>query len=492
MHIDIARSRLKDVPATVLDTLLTHRDSLPAGAITVVNLFFQTLKSRGEHPSAPTRGTFERTCKSESTLALLLRVLATHAPMVCLSEGRVLRKEYYLYRPGGSQDPNRSTPLRQKRVETAPRNWPSNWLELMPGLSEATVKESTRSQYIASVNSCAALLPKIKSPPRFGWLLAMELAREMGRVHPAEGKTAVNPRTAANYIGGLIGLAKHGGLEKAAVSGMQAVQRDLLRKGKRLPKRKDVRLVSLHEAGGYGRIMQAIVQNLEDADAMPDWTAEAATRRATAAVLAICVNEPARTGDVSQWTLGEQLIRTPWGIWQLDWKQEKTGNRKHAGELWPEIGKVLDEHILGGRPERHIHRRYEELCGCNWLSQTPKPYDRRWPSERVADAIGVPLHDLRTLCSDYLRQHDPVAAPRIVSVVLGHRSQESGKDYTSECSEPASQREWQSIRDEHLDNLPKGERKMYGEVPLISSERGGLTQRLTFVQKPPCPTPYEM
>ena len=194
-------------------------------------------------------------------------------------------------------------------------------------------------------------------------------------------------------------------------------------------------------AGGCG-----VCDDTATAGGLPDWTAEAATLRAAAAILAVCVNDSARTGDVSQWTLGEQLIRTPWGSWHLDWEQEKTGNRKLAGELWPEIGRVIDEHILGGRPGRHAHRRYEELRGCNWLSLTPQPYERRWPSERVSDAIGVPLHDLRTLCSDYLRQHDPVAAPKIVSVVLGHRTQEAGKEYDSQCGETASQREWQTAR----------------------------------------------
>ena len=459
MHIEIAKSRLKDVPAGVLDALLTHRDDLPAGAITVVNRFFEVLKAQGEHPSAPTRGTFERACQSESTLALLLRTLAKHAPAVCLSEGRVLRAEYYARRPGGSLDANRTAPRRRGRAATEPRKWPSEWLALLPGLSDAPVKESSRNQYIASINRCAALLPRIKCPPRPGWLLAMELAREMGRVHPEEGKTAVNPRTAANYISGLISLAKYGGLDEAAISGMQAVQRDLLCKGKRLPKRKDARLNDLHEDGGYEKVMRAIVQHLEDADALPDWTAEAATLRAAAAILAVCVNDPARTGDVSQWTLGEQLIRTPWGSWHLDWEQEKTGNRKLAGELWPEIGRVIDEHILGGRPGRHAHRRYEELRGCNWLSLTPQPYERRWPSERVSDAIGVPLHDLRTLCSDYLRQHDPVDAPQIVSVVLGHRTRDAGKEYDSQCGETASQREWQSIRGEHLEGSARRKRR---------------------------------
>ena len=32
MHIEIAKSRLKDVPVGISDALLVHRDALPAGA----------------------------------------------------------------------------------------------------------------------------------------------------------------------------------------------------------------------------------------------------------------------------------------------------------------------------------------------------------------------------------------------------------------------------------------------------------------------------
>ncbi len=195
--------------------------------------------------------------------------------------------------------------------------------------------------------------------------------------------------------------------------------------------------------------MRALLGKLEEANGLPAWTAEAETARATAAILAVCMNDPARTGDVATWTLGEALVREPVGRWRLRWRQGKTGHWKEAGELWPEVGAVLDEHILGCRPRRHAQRRFEELRGCNWLSFADAPYASRWPSEKVRNAIGVPLHDLRTLAADYLRMHDPVAAPRIVAVLLGHRTQEAGGEYRVLCAETAAQRGWREIRAIH-------------------------------------------
>ena len=158
---------------------------------------------------------------------------------------------------------------------------------------------------------------------------------------------------------------------------------------------------------------------------------------------------PPGTGDVAAWTLGEHLERQPHGRWRLRWRQGKTGYWKGAGELWPETGAVLDEHILGNRPSRLVQRRFEELRGCNWLSLSEWPYAGRWPSEKVRDAVGVPLHDLQTLAADYLRLHDPVAAPRIVSVLLGHRTQEAGDEYRALCAETAAQKGWQELRAIH-------------------------------------------
>ncbi|MEY8843517.1 hypothetical protein AB9K41_31215 [Cribrihabitans sp. XS_ASV171] len=262
-------------------------------------------------------------------------------------------------------------------------------------------------------------------------------------------RTAVSARTAATYIGGLVSLGLHGELDESALDGMRAVQAHLQRQGRRVPKKKQTRIEALYEKGGYEEVMRVLLKKLDESDSLPAWMAEAETARATAAILAVCMNDPARTGDVAMWTFGEELVREPVGRWRLRWRQGKTGYRKEAGELWTEIGAVLDEHILGGRPQQHAQRRFEDLRGCNWLSLAPEAYASRWPSEKVRDAIGVPLHDLRTLAADYLRLHDPVAAPRLVSVLLGHRTQTAGEEYRALCAETAAQRDWREIRTVH-------------------------------------------
>lgn len=439
MRAEIAEKRLQGVPTTVLDSMMSHRDELPAGAISAVARFFAILEARGEHSSAPTRATFDAACGNESALGLLLRQLERHAPDVCLAEGRARRKVYYRARSGAGD----GTKERQKEKRPPdPRGWPASWLSMLDGLRAAPIKNSSITRHINSINRCADLVPTLRCPPRLGWLLAWEMAA-------AFRATGMTETSIANYIGGLVSLGLHGGLDAEALDGLRSIQANLIRNGRRVPKKKWDRIEALYDRGGYAAIVAEIVALLEKADAIPAWRADAEAARATAAVLAVTINIPARTGDVANWRFGEELVREPWGEWSLRWRQEKNGRLLDAGSLWPEVQAVLEEHLLGGRPRRHAHRRYLELEGMNWLSFTQMGYDRRWPSEQVREASGVPLHDLRTLAADYLRLHDPVAAPNVITALLGHATGEAGEEYRALCTQTAAQREWREVRAVH-------------------------------------------
>ena len=450
MKAEIARARLAAAPVEVRERMLHARAELPAGAITVTNRFFTILAERGEHVSAPASDTFEKACQSESTLALLLRVLSKYAPEVCLADGRELRRAYYRQRGAGDDrgraDDNGKRKPRGDKSRTQPRTWPNQWLDLLPGLLAAPVTDSSIDRHVASINRCAAMLPHLVCPPRLGWLLAWELGRAL-QEHSERG---TNLTTAANYIGSLVSLGLHGGLDTDALNGMRSVQAHLQRGGRRVVKRKQSRIEGLHARGGYKEVVRVIAAKLDEALGLPDWTAEAANARAAAAILAVNVNIPSRTGDVSSWVLGEQLTREAWGEWKLRWRQGKTGVWQDAGPLWSEIGQVLDEHILGGRPQRHAARRFEELRGCNWLSLAPEGYATKWPSQKVSETLGVPLHDLRTLAADYLRLHDPASAPDIIAALLGHSSKEAGEEYSVLCADTVAQREWLTVRKGHM------------------------------------------
>lgn len=107
---------------------------------------------------------------------------------------------------------------------------------------------------------------------------------------------------------------------------------------------------------------------------------------------------------------------------------------------------MLDELILGGRPRRYAGQRYAELQGRNWLTHAEKAFAARHPSALVNEAIGVPLHDLRTLIADLLRRVDPARARDLIASMLGHASTAAGEEYRADCEGDWAARQWKQVR----------------------------------------------
>ena len=410
-------------------------DRLKPGAAAAVGRFFAILKQRGEPVAAPSRASFDAAAGSEATLATLLSTLDAYAPEVCLAGGREARKTWYGRRPKAG------IPRRRGRAPlppVAPGSWPIEWALLYPQLLRAPIKESSRRRYVDSVNQLAAILSPEIAPD---WSRYMACSLFEAVVDRGE-----NPRIVATYFDGLIGLGLHGKVGDAKLAGLREMRAIAAVRAKRVDKKKVGRIADLTEKGGFMMIAEAIGRLRADADDLPSWSAAAERLRRAAAILAVEINAYGRTGDVASWRLGIDLVREPWGAWRLTWEQGKTSAGQDVGELWAEVGEVLDELILGGRPRRYAALRYAELTGRNWLSHTADGFAARHPSQLVSEAIGVPLHDLRTLIADLLRQVDPARARDLIQSMLGHRSAVAGEEYRADCEGDFASREWQRIR----------------------------------------------
>jgi hypothetical protein len=431
-----AEHLLAAAPAAVRSRMLAA-DRLDPGAAAVVGRFFGILKQRGEPIAAPSRATFDLAATSEATLPTLLRGLQAHAPDVCLAAGREARKAWYARRPKtGEPRPRGRAPLSPE----APTSWPIEWALLYPHLLRAPIKEISRRRLVDSVNQLAAVLPADVKPD---WSRYMACALLETLVERGTGL-----QTIRTYLDGLIALGSHGRVGDAKLAGLREMRSVVASRAARTDKRKVARLASLDERGGFMVIAQAIGRLRSEAEGLPAWSAAAERQRRASAVLAIEINAFGRTGDVASWRLGVELVREPRGAWRLAWDQGKTGRGQDVGELWPDVGEVLDELILGGRPRRYAGVRYEELTGRNWLTHTERGYASRHPSQLVVQAIGVPLHDLRTMIADMLRRADPARARDLIRSMLGHSSTIAGEDYHVVCDDEAASLEWRRMRDE--------------------------------------------
>ncbi|SMX35266.1 hypothetical protein [Actibacterium lipolyticum] len=428
---------LAPVPASIRRDMLENRDSLAPGAAAVIGRFFAIVKQRHEPIEAPGEESFRAAAASESTLATLLRALDRHAPDVSTAAARQVRAEWYARRPGKTPAHAQHTPSEESLIAS----WPTSWQAMYPSLRRSRIKASSRERYVASISRCAQIVNSGGADER----LTFYTAYCLGEAFRA-GESNVRPVTIANYLEGLIALGRLGGVDAESLDGMRYMREALRHEAQSGDKLKVARISDLMKKGGFEYIAEVIGDLLLEADLLPDHSARKELLLQTVACCAVDMNKPARTGDMSRWSIGSDLWREKDGTWHLVWNQGKTGRTTEAGELWPEIGEILDELILCGRPNRFIHMRYREVVGKNWLTLSDVARPANWPSERIKAALGVPSHDLRTLAADYMRRHDPENAARVISTHLGHGTLEAGDEYSTECESEAAVRAWQKDR----------------------------------------------
>lgn len=426
---------LAAAPKRIRSAMLENRSQLEPGAGAVLGRFFQAMKERRDPLDLPTEGSFCQAARSESTLATLLRTLAIYAPDVSTVSARSLRKGYYKARNKAVQDPAEMMAADDDKAAS----WPKSWQALYPSLMAAKIKGSSKKRYIASICRCADIVTSENLRVNLDFYTAYCVS---------EALKVKNVRlvTIAGYLDGLIALGREGGADPEGLDGMRYMRASLIGEASLGAKLKYDRIASLMKKGGFKYVAKRVGKLRKKAAGLSAHEAGFELLLQTAALCAVHINKPARTGDAARWVIGSDLTRTIDGAWHLDYDQQKTGGDTSAGALWPEVCEILDDLILAGRPSRMIHIRYKELNGKNWLTLSDRVPPAKWPSERIKDAIGVPSHDLRTLAADYLRRSGPDTAANVIAAHLGHKSQQAGREYRAACEGDAAARHWAEMR----------------------------------------------
>ncbi|MCZ4262226.1 hypothetical protein O4G76_15395 [Limimaricola sp. G21655-S1] len=429
---------LKDAPAAVRRAMVADAPNLAPGAAHAMGRFWSAVRGRKSNPLMPAAEAYRAAAASESTFRCLLRALSVYAPHVCTAPAKLVSEEWYALRPKAASWV--AHPVEQ----TVGANWPKAWREMKSGLDAARITSSTRKRYFASIDRCATVVAEGLASDTLGFVAACELS-EAFLFHP-DKERRVKPVTAANYIEGLIALGARGGVAEDSLAAMRVVLCDLRDQAALAEKSKQERLSGLMERGGYAYVADRIGELRSRAQDLPAHSAARRRCMQQAVVCAVILNKPPRKGDLVSWRFGDQIVRDIDGAWHAEWEQEKTGGKTETGTIWPEIGDILDEWVLDGRPDRLVHVRYQELVGRNWLTLSDSEPYRNLPTELTRAAIGVPSHDLRTLAADYMRRHDPAHAADIIATHLGHGTREAGVAYRAECEGAASQVIWQKAR----------------------------------------------
>lgn len=429
---------LKDAPVAVRRAMTDDEPNLAPGAAHVMGRLWTATRAENGNLAMPPAAAYRAAAASEATFRCLLRALATYAPHVSTAPAKLVSDEWYARRCKSAAS---AVPTKEKPVGEI---WPESWRLMKPKLDGAPIRISSRRRYIASIDRCATVVAEGLASETLGFVAACELS-EAFLFHPDKNRR-VKAVTAANYIEGLIALGAKGGVAEHSLIAMRVICNDLRDQAALAEKNKYARLSGLMDRGGFAHVADRIGEMRTRAHDLPAHSAARRRCMQQAAVCAVILNKPPRKGDLVSWRIGHQIVRQLDGTWRAQWEQEKTRAGTETGAICPEICEILDEWILGGRPDRLIHVRYEELLGRNWLTlDDSEPY-RNLPTELTNAAIGVPSHDLRTLAADYMRRHDPAHAADVISTHLGHVTRKAGEAYRAESEGAASQAVWQESR----------------------------------------------
>ena len=451
MNAEKTVAYLTHAPATVRRAMLADIAHLAPGAAAVTGRFFQAVKQRREPIDMPGSGAFLSAARSESTLATLLRSLQQYAPTVSTAAGRELRKSYYCQRSRAVIVKNK-TSVAEPSVGSA-ESWPAGWQKMWPALLCAPIRDSSKMRYRSSITRCADVYTHLNLPPSVlertpGFYIGVTIGE-------AFVQAGVRHRTVSGYLDGLVALIRYGDGDRVALDGLRAARDHFKSAARRAEKLKSYRIRALKERGGFEYIIQTVSRLRCEADDLPGYSARAEKLRQTSAVLMLLVNKPARPGDLAKWKFGEELCRSSDGDWTLNWCQTKTEFDTGAGMLWRETCEILDELILGGRPERMIDVEYHKLAGLNFPTCAAERRTVKYLSNLISEAVGVPAHDLRTLAADYLRLHNPETAAALIQSHLGHSTRHAGNDYAALAQGDAATASWRRIRNEIAGEMAK-------------------------------------
>ena len=185
-----------------------------------------------------------------------------------------------------------------------------------------------------------------------------------------------------------------------------------------------------------GAILVRAHERSMGAQRLPGHRSRAADLHRAAVVLGVLVNGCDRQGDLSQWRIGLEIVRTEAG-WRPAFRQGKTGNGKDNGCHWEPVSAIIDGQVLGDLPAWRMEKRLANLEGMNLLSLAAKPLPTYLSSKILRKEFGIGAHLVRTLATDFLRRHQPGAA-WAVKFLLGHTSLTMQREYQTDFRESAA------------------------------------------------------
>lgn len=455
-RIDNLLARMPSVPPAVaqpaaagfVDGRFTAR-----GGPATLERFYAHMLGVGRAPQQARLEDFAAVTTSRTGLMMLMKALEAFDPSVPLAAARPLRQDWDRWL---NERYNKKTPKGRaaSRVALPPAEWPAAWTAAEPLLDQRVrtargryrrLKPRTRAAIVQAVGLCAAVRPwaagqGVPLPETFSPDLAEAFLRFLFREMDASGKKRdpVSMRSAADYFQRVILFARRGGLfSPEAEDAFTEIHTALESEATDETPTKHGKIRRFLSEHGLSDLLHAADCCLLEAEALPAHGAAAFRLRRKAMVFALLLNGVDRQGDLSSFRIGREIVRQPDGLWTADFRQSKTRGAKALGPYWPITSRIIDLHVLAGRPDWMLPERLADLDGCNLVGLEEGMFSTYHPAALLQEEFDISGHLVRTLVTDLIRVHRPDAA-WAVQALLGHSSRWMQSSYRTDFRETAA------------------------------------------------------
>lgn len=423
------------------------------GGPAALERFYAHLLAIGRAPQQVMCEDFAAVTTSRTGLIVLMKALEAFDPGVPLAPARPLRQDgdRWLNARYNAKAPKGRV---STRVALLPADWPAGWSAVEPLLDQRVRRNGRRYRPLApkgragivqAVGLCAAAREwaagqGVELPEAFTADLAEVFLRFLFR--EKEGRKPVTMRSAADYFQRVILFARRGGLVSVeAEDRFREIHTALASEAADETPTKHAKIRKFLSTHGLADLLRTADRCLNEAAALPAHSAAAFRLRRKAMVFALLLNGVDRQGDLSTFRIGHEIVRRPEGSWTAEFRQAKTKGKKLLGPYWPATSRIIDLHVLAGRPDWRMADRLDELEGCNLLGLEDGAFATYHPAALLQEEFGISGHLVRTLVTDLIRTHEPDAA-WAVQTLLGHTSRWMQQSYRSDFQETAAMQKY--------------------------------------------------
>lgn len=449
------RKTMPSVPPDIAEAVATAAVDgyfTTRGGPAALERFYGHMLSVGRAPQQAETTDFAAVTTSRTGLIILMKALEDFDPTVPLAPARPLRQDWDRWL-NARYNAKPAKPRATRREALLPPDWPAAWAAAEPLLDKRVraggrryraLAPKSRAAIVQAVGLCAAARDwaagqGVDLPEDFSADLADAFLRFLFRETDARGapRKPITMRSAADYFERVILFARRGGLlEPGAEAQFAEILTALASEAADETPTKHAKIRRFLSDHGLADLLHAADACLVQAEALPAHGAAAFRLRRKAAVFALLVNGVDRQGDVSTFRIGHDLVRQQDGLWSAGFRQVKTRNRKDLGAYWPITSRIIDRHVLAGRPAWMMEQRLADLEGCNLIGLEDGAFSTYHPAALLQETFDISGHLVRTLVTDLIRTHRPDAA-WAAQALLGHSNRWMQASYRTDFSDTA-------------------------------------------------------